>query len=148
MRNCSISSQCSVAVLLSSLVFVASGCGQSETWKAKTHPAFGVMKVDGKAAEGAIIMLWSTGNPVDRRDSHPWAMVSPDGTYQLTTYTSGDGAPEGEYKVMFYWPTTSESLEIAPDRLKGKYSSLESPYLKVAIVSGKNELPPIEVTTN
>jgi hypothetical protein len=121
----------------------STGCNQRESWQAVTYPASGTFMVNGQPAEGAVVMLEPTTGFVDRRQSRPWASVTSSGQFKLTTYENGDGAPEGEYKILLVWPTHG-TLE-QKDRLNGKYGMPENPYAVVTIKPGKNELPPVDL---
>lgn len=119
------------------------GCGSD--WQASTYSARGIISINGLPPEGALIQLHPTGEPTDVRHSIPWALVQNDGTYTLTTYESGDGAPVGEYAVTIKWSpdVTSPSFE---DRLKNAYTNPADSEWKFTITRGKNSLPPIEIT--
>ena len=73
---------CTVAVLLG-------GCGRDNG----TAPVSGKVTVDGKPlAFGEIFFM-----PTSGRMAH--ATIQPDGSYQLTTYETGDGALIGDHTV-------------------------------------------------
>ena len=116
------------------------GCSSKEHWMSDTYPASGTVKVNGQIAEGALVMLFPTGDPVDLRNSKPWGLVGSDGSYQIGTYEQGDGAPEGDYDVTLVW-----SAGLGPDRLRGAYSVPAKAVMQVTIAPGSNELPPIEL---
>ncbi len=134
----------SVRTLLSIvLLCTATGCGKSG-WQASTYPVSGVIKINGESPEKAVLIFHSTAGPVDRRHSEPWAIVESDGSFEISTYKDGDGAPKGEYAVTLYWP--AYSFMDAPDRLKGVYNDVNSPLTTVLVTSGENHLPSIELT--
>ncbi|MBR9804003.1 hypothetical protein GYB59_20955 [bacterium] len=120
-----------------------SGCGSD--WQASTYPARGIVSINGLPPAGAIIQLHPTGDSVDVRKSVPWALVEEDGTYTLTTYEPGDGAPAGEYAVTIKWSpdVTTPSFE---DRLNNAYTNPAESQWIFTITKGKNSLPPIEIT--
>lgn len=118
----------------------AFGCSNREHWMTETYPATGTVTVNGEKAEGAIVMLFPAGDPIDQRNSKPWAQVDADGTYRLGTYDAEDGVPVGDYEVTLVW-----SGGLGPDRLKGAYSSPANSVMTVTIAPETNELPPIEL---
>lgn len=118
------------------------GCGQD--WKADTHPASGRVSIDGQAAAGVLVQLHPVGNGPDERNSRPWALVQGDGTFTLSTYQSGDGAPAGEYAVTLTWPD-DPSVPSMTDRLGSRYAEPARSPWKVAIREGENTLEPIEI---
>lgn len=119
------------------------GCG--ENWQAETYPAHGRITINGEAPNGAVIELYATGEAVDVRNSRPWAIVQEDGTYALSTYERGDGAPAGQYAVTVRWPPDVSQPSLA-DRLGGAFVRPERSRWGVTVGEGENELPPIEIT--
>lgn len=68
-----------------------------------------------------------------------------DGSFQLTTYKLGDGAPAGEYVVTAIWPDTSipkdECVDVsAHDRFNGRYSDPGKSQLRATVRLGVNEV--------
>ncbi|GIW98619.1 MAG: hypothetical protein KatS3mg111_1952 [Pirellulaceae bacterium] len=127
-------------------LFFASGCGDAD-WHAETHPAQGRITINGSPPVGAVITLYPTGGKVDTRNSTPWALVEEDGSFTLSTYELGDGAPAGAYKLTVRWPVDVTDMSAAlTDRLQGAYSRPERSQWTVTIEEGENQLPPIEIT--
>lgn len=119
------------------------GCG--EDWQAETYPAGGQITINGEPAAGAVVELHSIGEQPDERNSRPWAIVQEGGSYTLSTYEKGDGAPVGEYAATVRWPPETSQPTLA-DRLSGKYSKPAGSEWNFVITEGDNELPPIEIT--
>ncbi|VTR96215.1 Uncharacterized protein OS=Singulisphaera acidiphila (strain ATCC BAA-1392 / DSM 18658 / VKM B-2454 / MOB10) GN=Sinac_3146 PE=4 SV=1 [Gemmata massiliana] len=130
-----------LAVLATSLALA--GC--RDGWKAKTYPAAGRVTVNGVAPEGARVHLHPLGEKVDQRNSRPWAVVQKDGTFTLSTYEKGDGAPPGNYKVTLRWPFEPDKPDLG-DRLGFAFTEAEASQWQVTIKDGDNQLAPIEVT--
>jgi len=121
------------------------GCG--EDWQAETHPVIGRVNINGQAPEGAVVTLYTTGEKVDERNSRPWGVVQHDGSFTLTTYDKGDGAPVGTYKLTIKWPEDlSKPSTAMTDRLGGKFARPEQSQWTVTIEEGNNELELIEIT--
>lgn len=121
------------------------GCG-GESWQVRTYPATGRLTVNGQPAEGAVVTLHPLGDKIDQRGSNPWGIVQADGSFVLSTYETGDGAPQGEYGVAVKWPVDVADMSAAMiDRLGGAYANAERSGWKVAIEQRKNELAPIDI---
>lgn len=121
------------------------GCGGSD-WQVQTYPSQGSVTINGEPPEGAVVELHSVGTQSpDVRDSRPWGIVQADGTYTLSTYEMGDGAPAGEYSVLIRWPPDVTKPSFA-DRLSGAFSTTEKSKWTVTIEQGDNELPLIEIS--
>src|SRR5438552_470087 len=74
---------------------VAPGC--SKGGRKEVHPVQGQVLVNTAPASGALLTFHPvSGSPNDPR---PSAQADDQGRFSLTTYASGDGAPEGEYEV-------------------------------------------------
>lgn len=145
MSRTSMSTHLPFTLLLGTMIAIAClGCG-GEDWQAETYPAHGRVTINGEPAGGAVVELHSTGEEPDARNSRPWAIVQEDGSYTLSTYEKGDGAPVGDYVVTLRWPPQASEPTLA-DRLGGAYSNASRSERKVAITEGDNDLPPIEIT--
>ena len=127
------------AVLLTCLV----GCGGSH--KAAVYPVAGTLTVSGQPAANAMVAF----HPLDQAGSQttlPVASTGPDGTYRLTTYAAGDGAPVGEYAVTVVWPDDSQPHDecedvVKHDRFKGRYADPAKSPWRVTVGPGTNEVP-------
>ncbi|GEM_PF-758778 len=130
-------------LLIVSAILVCQGCG-GEAWQAATHPSSGSLTVNDQPAVGAVVELHSVGKQPDTRNSRPWAIVQADGSYTLSTYQSGDGAPLGDYAITIRWPpdVTQPSME---DQLGGAYATAQKTKWKVTINDGENVLPAIAI---
>lgn len=126
------------------MIAALAGCDGGEPWHADTYSASGSITINGEPPEGAVVELRSIGEPSDARDSRPWAVVKADGSFELSTYKAGDGAPPGKYAVVVKWPpdVSQPSLE---DRLGGVYYNPSKSEWDVTIEPGDNTLPPIEI---
>jgi hypothetical protein len=125
------------------------GCGDGQI---KRYPVTGSVTVDGKPADGAMVIFCPGDDaPAEVRRTRPFGFTGPDGHFLLTTLTKADGSPAGEYKVLIQWPAASGGdsrdggRSIGPDRLNGRYMSLDRCEIKVKIGDGPNDLPPFEL---
>ena len=72
--------------------FLICGCGGSGA--RQVAPVSGVVTIDGKPlTQGTVTFVPTVGQSAK-------ATINPDGSYVMTTYSSSDGAPVGENRVM------------------------------------------------
>lgn len=124
-------------------ILLCQGCG-GDDWQASTHPAAGNLTVNGEPAVGAVVELHSVGRQPDIRNSRPWAIVQDDGSFTLSTYESGDGAPLGDYAVTIRWPPDVTQPSMA-DLLGGAFATAQKTKWNVTITEGQNHLPAIAI---
>lgn len=126
-----------LGVLLS--LCASAGCGQGK--RVNLCPVEGKLLVSGQPAGSASVYFYPC-DPTQRRI--PVATTAPDGTFQLTTIRSGDGAPEGNYDITVVWPDYSiprdECADPLHDRLNLRYADRSKTDLHATIRPGKNEL--------
>ncbi len=115
------------------------GCGGDRT--PKTYIASGTVKSRGQSCGGALVVF----HPTDKgreNDPKPVATVKDDGTFTLSTFGEGDGAPAGEYVVTIVWNRKPKEGKISlssegggggTDRLGGRYGDPRSPKLKATV---------------
>ncbi len=124
-----------------------SGCGKAkEPWE-KVYPVRGVVNLDGKPAGGAMITLLPQDQKVPS-SVRPTAIASWDGTFDLGTYGSGDGAPAGAYKVVVVrFPVIGppQSPAPGPNDLPVKYAKPDTTDLSIQVNEAETELPPLEL---
>lgn len=111
-------------------------------------PVRGILLVGGEPAEGAIIAFHPTSSS-EAKTTNPNGRVQADGTFELTTYESGDGAPAGEYVATIFWPEPPQSPidhpAMGPDRLKNRYADPSTSSIRVSVSEGENLLEPIRL---
>lgn len=142
--------------LVVAALFLA-GCGSSGSAnKLTTYKVSGKLTVGGAAVSGATV----TFSPVEAGKPPAFGFTDAQGAFALTTYDFGDGAPEGEYKVMItkqaagattntsapaHDPTGKAPASHAKTSAKGgagdseipsKYSNHETPLKKTVTSSG------------
>jgi hypothetical protein len=114
------------------------GCGS----KSELYPAHGKVYVEGKPAEGAIIVFHPTSE-TETAVHRPSAQVQADGSFTLE-------APPGAYQVAVVWyAEASQSNRITgavPTRLSARYGDPKSSTLRVEIAPRDNELPAFQLT--
>lgn len=92
------------------------GCG--EGFEKPVMPVQGTVKIEGKlATEGYVLfspVLVSGSDPLQSGKASTGTIKS-DGTFELTTYTSGDGAVVGKHRVTFYKPDPEDDEQLVRD---------------------------------
>lgn len=116
------------------------GCG-SESGFPKTYPVTGVVKVDGKPVEGAIVTFQlenGQGNAIGNTDAK--------GEFSLSTYRPNDGAVVGQYRVAITKPAAGGAAGDTPPPGQIASADLPSDYAPPAAPAAnagakKNEVP-------
>tara|TARA_R110002095_G_scaffold212564_3_gene201979 strand:+ start:7336 stop:7785 length:450 start_codon:yes stop_codon:yes gene_type:complete len=133
--------------------FLSIGCSEEQRGgpREETTPITGVVLVDGKPAADLQVKAIPE-NPEGVTELLPIAgFTDPEGKFSLSTYESGDGAPEGDYKLIFMWGQRSlmRGGYGAPDKLKKKYLDPKKSEYSVKVVKGTpNDMGTIELKTN
>ena len=133
-----------------SLPPLLTSCDSKRDYEASpTYPATGQVMAGTQPVAGAFVRF----TPVDAVGS-PDALTSQaqtesDGTFSLSTYEKGDGAPAGSYAVTLTWPANAagarKSADPGPDRLNGRYADAKSAEWIIEITEGENVLEPIVI---
>jgi hypothetical protein len=124
-------------------------CGRSD--RPAVAPVEGRVLFEDKPAQHALVVFHPVAGTADA--PRPTGRVGADGTFSLTTYDAGDGAPPGEYAVTVEWWLTPGSkanpagYDAPPvNRLPPRYGKPETSGLRVRVEAGKNTLPPFKLT--
>jgi hypothetical protein len=105
----------------------------------------GSLFVGGKPAAGARVQLNAVGDP-KLAGLCPHAIVEADGTFRLTTYKTGDGAPAGSYALTMSWPLPPPpGKEEGVDRFRGRYANPRWPVRQVQVTAGDNDLGRVDM---
>jgi hypothetical protein len=121
------------------------GCGKPAS-KVAAYPAKGSITFKGQPTHGALITLHPKA-PVENVPT-PRANVGKDGTFTVTTFNGGDGAPEGDYilTVKWYKPIKKgNDLVSGPNIIPPKYGAPQTSDVVVHIAAGENDLKPIKL---
>ncbi len=119
------------------------GCGAKGP---ELHPVTGKVLVNKKAAEHATVVLHPV-NAAGPDTPRPRGKVAADGTFTLTTFIDGDGAPAGEYRVTVeQWLAGTRADDPPANRLPAKYAKPESSGLVAKVGPGTTELAVFELT--
>jgi hypothetical protein len=118
------------------------GCRDGKLDRPATFPVRGQVHFQGKPATGARVQLTAA----DGSKWCPHGEVAVDGSFQLTTFRSNDGAPAGSYALTLTWPAPPPpGREEGLDRFKGRYADPKQPLRRVQVREGGNVLEPIEL---
>ncbi len=130
------------------VVVAAAGCGGAAGSRPAVHPVAGRVEVCDRPAAGAHVAFLRLPLDADvARGACPSGVCRPDGTFALTTYAAGDGAPAGEYVVTVVWPNDALPADecncpdpAAHDRLYGLYADARTSALRATVRVGANEV--------
>ena len=137
-----------VATLLMMLA-VVSGCS-SEPPRVPVFPVTGKVTFKGKPADGAQVVLFPV-NTENTAELAPSGKVGKDGTFSLTAYEPGDGAPEGDYVATISWRKMVSGgkgeggATAGPDVIPKQYGSAATSPVKVSVKGGPTQIPPIAI---
>jgi hypothetical protein len=98
------------------------------------HPVKGTVYIDGVPAVNATVVFHLLGADPQKPTRAGDALVEPDGSFVMTTYAAGDGAPAGKYIV-----TVSTGKSQASQEIPAKYARPGTSPLRVEVKSGVNE---------
>lgn len=138
------------------IAFTCCGCGGPDPGPEMIPvvPVHGSVLVKGEPATGAIVMFHKLPLDAGRFDIiRSRGVVQADGTFQLTTYNTHDGAPEGEYAVTLYWPgnrkgppdPNDENTDLPPDKFRLKYNDPRSSKIKATVKMPESQLEAFEL---
>jgi hypothetical protein len=139
-------------ITLTFTLYSLSGCGGAEEpFTKETFPVKGKITVDGTPPDSPIQIMCHPQGQIDT--THPTISKSETtdgGNFEISTYTSGDGMPEGEYALTFVWQkfnTFSRGFQ-GPDKLKKRYSDPKKSEITFSVKPGEPvDLGVIELTT-
>ena len=138
----------SVILSLGIAGLIVGGCADSS--RMKVYPVSGKVLYKGEPAVGAEIAFFGLDEALMTRASpFPKAVVTADGSFSLSSYAPGDGAPTGNYAITMVWKESQaadpEIRESARDTLRGRYASPETSGLAAEVQPRNNELPVFEL---
>jgi len=134
-------SQAAFAVLL---MCFATACGESQK---RVYPVQGQVFARKQPATNALVILTplQDADPEKWPTGYPRGTVREDGSFQITTYRTDDGAPAGEYAVTAIWLERQKDKEEEVDRLQGRYANPKTSRFRVQIkeVAQGNTIEPL-----
>jgi hypothetical protein len=137
-------------IAIAALAFAGASWGCGGNTGPTLHPMQGQVLFEGKPVAGAFVTLHPQSP--DAGAPRPTGETGADGRFALTSFTGGDGAPAGDYRVTVVWyqtakpRTKAEADEVrATNRLPARYASPETSQLAVRIEHSQRELKPLEL---
>jgi hypothetical protein len=122
------------------------GCGsRAADDRLTTVPVSGTVHFKGKPIPGALVTLHPK-TPLEGNAPTPRATVGPDGKFEVTTYLSRDGAPQGDYTVTVHWykPVVKQGELVAgPNVIPPRYQRPQTSDLSVSVRADTAQLNPI-----
>jgi len=126
--------------------FIAAFVGCSES-RVPVFPVHGTVSFKGKPPVGAQVVLHAV-NASGPTEVAPAATVREDGSFEITAYDPGDGAPDGDYVATIEWfkiVTGEGGGGRGPNVLPKQYASAKTSPVKVQVAGGPVEIPPIKI---
>lgn len=145
--------RCLVWLVLPALTVTFIGCGgetEGQRLDRLVPNALGTTKVTGSVlVDGQPVKdLWVTLHPKNPKiQERPRGQTDQNGKFALQTYTSGDGAPDGEWALTIAWLTyiKRDSDWGGEDKLKNQYNDPKTTPFKVTVAGTPLELPTFEL---
>lgn len=135
------------ALIWFALACVFAGCSTGKTGPV-CHPVHGKVTFKGKPLADAVVVLHRIGGDVDGIQK-PMAIAKADGSFDLTTYRPGDGAPPGDYALTVELRAVQlggeEPVRSGPNTLPARFSKPGASGLGYTVVEGENQIPPIDI---
>jgi hypothetical protein len=130
------------ALGLVGVAVASTSCSQDK--RVPVFPVTGQVSFAGKPTPRALLVF----HPVIESSLRPLGTVDEDGTFTLTTYEQGDGAPAGDYTVTVEWRrlATINDDQRPPNKLPARYSNPKSSGITARVSEGDNVLPPMQLT--
>lgn len=143
--NCRVSLSVGLTATLVFSLFV--GCGQSNPERAAVVAVEGAVSFQGHPLPGAMVVLHPKSGA--RTDvPTPRALVDKDGTFRVSTYDAGDGAPPGEYVTTIAWYKLvgqRGDVQAGPNVLPLKYSNPKTSPWVIRVAEQSTRLPPVQL---
>lgn len=134
-------------VLLAALLCCS--CAE-DTNRKETFPVTGEVYVDGEPAANLAVRCTDVNGLDQEQPTVSSAFTNEEGKFEISTYESGDGVPEGDYILTFEWGNWNmvSGSYGGPDKLKGKYKDPDASEQKFTVVKGQpTDLGRIDLTT-
>jgi hypothetical protein len=139
------------ALVLVGLALWTSSCGDSG--RVKVYPVSGKVLYRGEPATGAEVIFYQKHGDRAVATVQPAARVQEDGSFRVTTFKDGDGAPAGEYGIGIVWRrpvdargnSVRRSGGLYPDFFGEFYANSSKPQFQADVKPGTNQLPTFEL---
>lgn len=127
------------------MLVVTIGCGES---RLEVNPVSGKVTYNGQVPVGAKVILHAM-KPSEEGSVAPIGTVGSDGSFEISAYKKGDGAPPGEYVATIQWyKFIPEDGGPGPDVMPKEYSNPKTSPIKVTVgADGPTQLEPIVISS-
>ena len=122
-------------------------CSSKGLVRQKTYPVSGKVTVDGKPVAHLRVFAKTKEALDPKYPVIPQAATKDDGTFQLYTYEPGDGAPAGDYALIFTWQNFKGLRYEGPDKLRKRYADPAKSRFPLKVEKGPVDLGTIELRT-
>lgn len=123
-------------------VVFAAGCSGEK--KIPTFPVTGkVLAADGGPVDRALIVLHPQSS--NTTAPKPRGTTAADGSFELSTFITGDGAPEGRYQVSIERWLRKDPNESPVNHLPPNLASPTTSGIEVEVKAGPNALDPFKL---
>jgi len=123
-------------------VVFAAGCSGEK--KIPTFPVTGkVLTADGGPVDRALIVLHLQSS--NATAPKPRGTTNADGSFELSTFNTGDGAPEGRYQVSIERWLRKDPNESPVNHLPPNLASPTTSGIEVEVKAGPNALDPFKL---
>jgi hypothetical protein len=119
--------------------FLPLACGPAP--EGQVYPVRGEVFFQGEPAAGALVHFHPLN---DEEGTAAFAVVQEDGSFELSTFGTNDGAEAGEYIVTLNWRDEEKvdgEMINGPDRFDGRYSKPDKSTLQATVSAGENVVP-------
>jgi hypothetical protein len=141
--------QFAILMALLGIALLCPACGQSSS--KPVYPVRGQVLFEGRPTPQAFVVFHPL-NAAEENVPRPQGYVNKDGSFTLSTYSAGDGAPAGEYAVTVEWRVVTATRKAqegdtlpSVNRLPSRYASARTSGLRAQVAAGPNE-PTLRLT--
>jgi hypothetical protein len=131
------------------LVFQLSGCSSHDPDMPKLAKVRGKVSYQGKPLDGGRVVFTPSGSKGGGSDQGATGEISSDGSYEMTTYNTGDGAVLGQHIVTVLSQKKGEmpqpdkysqiKYELPKNATPAKYATADKSPLRCTVVEGGME---------
>lgn len=132
------------------LSFAGCDSGPQGPPRVDTFPITGKLTIDGNPVGNVAVKANPVGKELSAANVSSSTFTDAEGNFEISTYESGDGVPEGDYTLTFMWGSRSlmTGRYEGPDKLNERYLDPEASEFKVSVKPGEEiDLGTIELTT-
>ena len=113
-------------------------CGKDGAFPKRTYPVTGEIHVDGQPAAELQVYCHNADGIDAEYPTLSSAVTDENGKFEISTFESADGVPEGEYVLTFEWKEYNafKGAYDYPDRLKRRYGDPKKSRFRFTVEKG------------